>query len=228
MRKIVTAAFVTLDGVIQAPGGPEEDPTNGFRFGGWVPPYWDEEVGEGTSELFSAPFDLLLGRRTYDIFAAHWPFVELDPSASRFDELNAQIAERFNSITKYVATHRPETLEWQNSESLGENVVARLRDLKQEEGPALLTQGSSELVHLLLEHDLIDELHLSIFPLVLGHGKRLFSAASSPAAFTQKSSKVSPSGVLIASYVRSGEVQTGSFAMEEPTEAEIERRRNLA
>src|SRR5688572_7804787 len=116
MRKIVASTFVSLDGVMQAPGGPEEDPTGGFRFGGWGTMHWDAALEAAMNELFAAPFDLLLGRRTYDIFAAHWPFVEMDPAASSFDKLNADIAKSFNRITKYVATHSPDTLGWKNSQ----------------------------------------------------------------------------------------------------------------
>jgi dihydrofolate reductase len=227
MRKIVGAAFVSLDGVMQAPGGPEEDPTRGFEYGGWVAPHWDDVIGAAMAETFSAPFDLLLGRKTYDIFAAHWPFVQMDPKASNFNALNMQIAERFNAITKYVATHRPETLTWQNTRSLGNDVVATLREIKKQEGPILLTQGSSDLLHSLLAHDLIDELRLLIFPVVLGRGKRLFDEGARAAAFKLTKSTVSPSGVVVAAYERAGKVPTGSFAMEQPTQAELERRKNL-
>ncbi len=226
MRKIVTGAFVSLDGVIQAPGGPQEDPTGGFGLGGWVAPLWDDALDRAMSEGFSQPFDLLLGRKTYDIFAAHWPYVETDSKAAS-DELNVQIATMFNKLTKYVATHRPETLTWQNSQALGNDVVAAVRKLKKGDGPQLLTQGSSELLQILLEHDLIDELRLVILPVVLGRGKRLFGAGAIPAAFKLVKSVVSPSGAFIATYERAGKVQTGSFAMEHPTPAELERRKTL-
>lgn len=156
MRKIVVGAFVSLDGVMQAPGGPEEDPTGGFQLGGWTVPYWDDVTGAAMGETFSVPFDLLLGRKTYDIFAAHWPHVQMDPKASDFNALNVEIARRFNATTKYVATHRPESLTWQNSRGLGTDVAGTLRKLKKQDGATLLTQGSSELVHLLLSHDLVD------------------------------------------------------------------------
>ena len=227
MRKIVVGAMVSLDGVMQAPGGPQEDPTGGFEYGGWVAPHWDGTIGAAMDETFSAPFDLLLGRKTYDIFAAYWPFVQLDPKASDFNELNTLIAKRFNAITKYVATHRSETLTWQNSRALGTDVVATLRELKQQDGPMLLTQGSCEFIQTLLAHDLVDELRLLVFPLVLGPGKSLFGKGARPAAFKLTKSTVSPNGVMIASYVRAGNVTTGSFAMEQPTPAEIERRKNL-
>ena len=227
MRNIVVGAFVSLDGVMQAPGGPEEDPTGGFRHGGWTVPFWDDVIGAAMGETLSVPFDLLLGRKTYDIFAAHWPYVQADSKASDFDVLNVEIAKRFNETTKYVATHRPASLAWQNSRGLGTDVVATVRELKKQDGPILLTQGSSELVHLLLTHNLVDELRLLTYPLVLGRGKRLFGSDAAPAAFQLVTSKVSPNGAVIATYTRAGEVKTGSFAMDQPTVTEIERRSNL-
>jgi dihydrofolate reductase len=152
--------------------------------------------------------------------------VKTDPKASDFDTLNAQIAKQFNRVTKYVATHRPESLTWQNSRGLGTDVVATLRELKRQDGP-LLTQGSTELVHTLFANDLVDELRVLTYPLVLGRGKRLFDAGSKPAAFSLVQSKVSPNGVVIATYVRAGDVKTGSFALAEPTPAELEQRRKL-
>ena len=214
MRKIMTGAFVSLDGVMQAPGGPDEDPTGGFGFGGWVAPLWDDVISAAMDESFSAPFDLLLGRRTYDIFAAHWPYVQTDPKASNFDALNADIARKFNTLTKYVATHRPESLGWQNSVALGADIVDAVRKLKQGQGPTLLTQGSSALIQQLLASDLIDELRLLVYPVVLGRGKRLFGEATVPATFKVTKSAVSPSGVVIATYQRAGDVKTGSFAPE--------------
>lgn len=213
MRKIVVGAFVSVDGVMQAPGGPEEDTSGGFRHGGWTVPYFDDVVGSAMGENFEAPFDLLLGRKTYDIFAAHWPHVQSDPKAKDFDALDVQIAERFNTITKFVATHRPESLGWNNSKALGKDVVATLRDLKKQDGPILLTQGSSELVHLLLANDLVDEMRVLTFPVVLGKGKRLFVDGGAPSALEVVKSVVSPSGVVIATYERAGEVKTGSFAL---------------
>jgi dihydrofolate reductase len=134
--------------------GPDEDPTGGFRHGGWTAALWDDVIGTAMGEMFADPFDLLLGRKTYDIFAAHWPYVQMGPAASSFNELNMQVAKRFNAATKYVATHRPGTLTWQNSCPLGKDVVATLRELKRENGPILLTQGSSELIQTLLKHGL--------------------------------------------------------------------------
>jgi dihydrofolate reductase len=216
MSKIIAATFVSLDGVMQAPGGPEEDPAGGFRFGGWTFHYWDDVMGAAMGETFSKPFALLLGRNTYDIFAAHWPHQKNDP-----------IADSFNAVTKYVATHRPDTLSWQNSRALGADVVASLRKLKQEDGPDLLIQGSSELIQTLLANDLIDEISLLIFPLVLGNGKRLFGDGTMPAAFRLTRSQASTTGVIMATYERSGEIKVGSFAPEKLSDAEIERRKNL-
>ncbi|QKC95457.1 dihydrofolate reductase family protein [Mesorhizobium sp. NZP2298] len=214
MRKIIAATFVSLDGVMQAPGGPEEDPVGGFKFGGWTFHYFDEVGGAAMEELFSKPFALLLGRRTYDIFAAYWPY-QKDP-----------IADAFNPATKYVATHRPDTLIWQNTQSLGPDIVATLRRLKQEDGPDLLIQGSGNLIQTLLANGLIDEIRLMIFPLLLGKGKRLFGDDAMPAAFRLAKSQTSSTGVIIATYERSGEIEVGSFVTGEPSDAELERRRN--
>jgi dihydrofolate reductase len=212
MRQIVISAFVSLDGIMQAPGGPEEDQSGGFRYGGWTVPYFDDTLGGAMGEVFATPFDLLLGRKTYDIFAGHWPKVSKDTSG-KFSEPEIQIGKRFDACTKYVATHRPETLAWENSKALVGDVVAKLRELKAQDGPMLLTQGSSTLVQLLLEHDLVDELRLLTFPVMFGKGKRWFGEGSSPSAFTLKKSITSRSGVVIATYERAGEVKTGSFAM---------------
>ncbi|MCZ8548446.1 dihydrofolate reductase family protein [Mesorhizobium qingshengii] len=213
MRKIIAATFVSLDGVMQAPGGPQEDPVGGFKFGGWTFHYFDDVAGAAMDELFSKPFALLLGRRTYDIFAAYWPY-QKDP-----------IADAFNPATKYVATHRPDTLTWQNTQSLGPDIVAALRRLKQEDGPDLLIQGSGNLIQTLLANGLIDEIRLMIFPLLLGKGKRLFGDAAMPAAFKLVKSRTSSTGVIMATYERSGEIEVGSFVTGEPSDAELERRK---
>jgi dihydrofolate reductase len=205
MRKLIVGTFLSLDGVMQAPGGPDEDTSGGFRFGGWIVPHFDEAGGEVLEGWMSQPYDLLLGRRTYDIFAAYWPH---QPQ----DHPDHAIAETFNRITKYVATHRPDGLDWHNSEWLGEDVVARLRELKAGDGPALLVQGSSELVHQLLASGLVDEFHLMVFPVLLGRGKRLFDDGTLPSALKLVQSRVSDSGVVMATYVPDGEVRTGSFA----------------
>jgi dihydrofolate reductase len=227
MRKIVVAAFVSLDGVMQSPGGPEEDPRDGFGLGGWIVPLFDEVTGGAVAGWFAEPYDLLLGRRTYDIFAGHWPFVETDASSSKYNAGDAEISRKFNGVTKYVATHRGESLSWQNSATLGSDPIARLRQLKQEDGPALLTQGSIELVHQLLAHDLVDELRLIIFPVLLGKGRRLFDAGSLPASLQLTKSVTSPTGGIVLDYQRGGIVKTGSFMLANPSPAEVERRRTL-
>ncbi len=227
MRKVVAAVFVSLDGVMQAPGGPEEDPSSGFKFGGWTVPYWDDATGAENVEAFNTGFDLLLGRRTYDIFASYWPHIDVDPTKSTFDAMNADIANKFNSATKYVATHSPGTLSWKNSRWLGTDAVQGVRELKQQAGPKLLIQGSSQLIQQLLSHRLIDELQVRIFPVVLGKGKRMFGDGSLPTAFKLTRSTVSPGGVVMATYEQAGEVTTGSFAPDASTEAELARRRGL-
>ncbi len=160
MRNINATVFVSLDGVMQAPGGPQEDPTGGFRHGGWVAPFSKDMLSGVMDKVFSQPFDLLLGRRTYDIFAAYWPYAT-----------DGTIGPLFNRVTKYVATHHPETLAWQNSRGLGDDVPAALAELKRQEGPDLLIQGSSQLIQQLLRHDLIDRFRLTVMPVVLGNGK---------------------------------------------------------
>jgi dihydrofolate reductase len=171
MRKVITGAFVSLDGVIQAPGGPKEDPTRDFRLGGWVVPYMDEVFGQAINEMFGQPFELLLGRKTYEIFAAHWPYAE-----SGEDDF---IAKRFNSVTKYVATRSTIELTWKGSVAL-RDAAADVARLKREDGPALLTQGSSNLIQTLLATDLIDEISTFTFPIVLGNGKKLFGDGARP------------------------------------------------
>ncbi|NTJ64411.1 dihydrofolate reductase family protein [Agrobacterium rhizogenes] len=217
MRKVIAATFISLDGAMQAPGGPDEDPTGGFEYGGWVFPYSDEETGKALFELFEKPFDLLLGRKTYDIFAAFWPYVEGDDP----------IADRFNSVIKYVATHGDADLKWNKSQSLGKDVVAGIKELKAEEGPDLLIQGSGDLIQTLLRHGLIDEFKLMIFPVVLGGGKKLFAGGAVPAAMKLLRTHSSPTGVIFATYKPDGPVKTGSFVGENPSEEEIERRKRL-
>lgn len=204
MRKLIVAEFITLDGVVQAPGGPEEDPGDGFPFGGWVVPYADEATGQAIQDLHSQPFELLLGRRTYDIWAAYWPHVPKD-SPSRV------IADVFNGIPKHVVTHRPDTLTWENSHALEGDLSEAIEKLKRGDGPSILTWGSADLVHRLMAADLVDELRLQIYPVVLGRGKRLFDDNAKAAAFTLTHGAATSGGVLITCYVRSGEVRTGSF-----------------
>jgi dihydrofolate reductase len=204
MRKLTVAAFISLDGVIQAPGGPEEDTSGEFRLGGWIVPYADEALGQAIQALFSQPFELLLGRRTYDIFAAYWPLRQADSN-------NHVIADLFNSVPKHVATHRSDTLAWQNSHALEGSLADAIRALKHQDGADLLTQGSGDLVRQLLAAGLVDELRLTIFPIVLGRGKRLFDDNAQASAFTLTHSTSTPGGVLITHYVRSGDVRTGTF-----------------
>jgi dihydrofolate reductase len=219
MRKIIVGAFVSLDGVMQSPGGPAEDPTGGFTLGGWTVPWFDDVVGEEMGAMFERPFDLLLGRKTYDIFAAHWPFVGADNP----------IGPLFDRITKYVATRSPSlAIPWQNSEILGPDAVAAARELKAGTGPDLLTQGSSDFLQSLFASDLVDEINLIIFPVLIGSGKRLFGGGAAPSAFTLTGSTASPSGVVVNRYARAGAVATGNFQLDPPTEAELERRRTLS
>ncbi|MBZ9779974.1 dihydrofolate reductase family protein [Pseudomonas sp. REP124] len=203
MRKLIVAAFMSIDGVMQAPGGLEEDRSDGFRFGGWIVPYADEVSGEAVMDLFAEPFELLLGRRTYDIFAGYWP--QIKPEAEN------PIADLFNAVPKHVATHRPDSLDWHNSRVLDPDVVGAVRALKQQNGSQLLTQGSGDLVRQLLAAGLVDELRLMIHPVLLGSGKRLFGDDAQASAFVLEHSITTPGGVLVARYVRSGEVQTGTF-----------------
>jgi dihydrofolate reductase len=207
MRKLIVAAFVSLDGVLQGPGGPQEDTSGGFAHGGWTVPFADPVFGEAIEALFAQPFDLLLGRRTYDIFAAHWPRVPADSG-------DASLATLFNSVTKHVATHRPESLDWQNSQALGEDVVGALRKLKAQNGPDLLTQGSGALVQQLLATDLVDTLQLMTFPVLLGAGKRLFGDDAQAVTFSLETSVVSPTGIVVSRYSRAGAVETGSFGLD--------------
>ena len=203
---------------MQAPGGPKEDPTRGFDLGGWVVPYIDEAFGQAVDDMFGQRFDLLLGRKTYEIFAAHWPYAE--------DGDYDHIAKRFNKVTKYVATRSDMSLTWATSVAVHE-AAADVTRLKGEDGPALVTQGSSDLIQTLLANDLIDEIRTFTFPLVLGHGKKLFGDGAKPAALALIDHKVTNKGVTIARYQRAGAVVTGDFAMDPPTAAEVERRERV-
>ncbi len=216
MRKVVAGAFLSLDGVMQAPGGPEEDPSGGFKFGGWMFPQFDEALGKKMDESFSEPFDLLLGRKTYEIFAAYWPYQD--------DE----IGRAFDRATKYVATRSKLQLTWKNSVALRGDAAEEVAGLKQQDGPTLLIQGSSDLIQSLLARDLIDEFRLVIAPIVLGDGKKLFGRGAIPVGLELVSSQTSTTGVTMSTYVREGRVTTGSFADDEPSAAEIARRQKLA
>ncbi|MBD9477668.1 dihydrofolate reductase family protein [Pseudoxanthomonas sp. PXM02] len=203
MSRLIVAVMVSLDGVIQAPGGPEEDTSGGFAHGGWVWPFAGED--EAMDGLFAQPFSLLLGRRTYDIFAGYWPQVSSDAP-------HGGIADAFNGTTKYVATHHPDTLAWQHSHALGADIVSAVRALKRREGPDLVTQGSSDLLHQLLASDVVDELRLLTYPVLLGRGKRLFDDTTQAASFRLASSRTTSTGVVVNRYLRDGDVRTGSFA----------------
>jgi len=189
---------------MQAPGGPEEDQSNGFKWGGWSVGYWDDFLGNVMGEQMGKPFDMLLGRKTYDIFAAHWPRAgKEDPGASRI-----------NSAKKYVVSTTLRKPEWANSTLIKSNVIEEIRKLKEQEGPELQVHGSGNLIQTLLKNDLVDEFRLRIFPVTLGKGKRLFAGGSIPAGFRLVDNKTSPKGVIVATYMRAGEVKTGSFAIE--------------
>jgi dihydrofolate reductase len=191
MRHVHAAAFVSLDGVMQAPGGPQEDPTGGFELGGWTVNYWDDVIGDVMAGIFGQPF-----------------------------------ADALNNAKKYVATSSREPLQWQNSVAI-HDVSTDVSRLKREDGPTLLTQGSSQLLQTLLKHDLVDRIHLLIYPLVLGKGKRLFGAGAIPTALKLMDSKVSPSGVTIVTYERAGMVEPGSFALDHPSADELARRERM-
>jgi len=198
MRKIIVLSFITLDGVLQAPGGPSEDTSGGFKYGGWTVPYFDEYLGNIMAEQMSGPFDLLLGRKTFEIFASYWP--------QHVDE-----GPEINRATKYVVSLTRTSDDWEKSVFISGNAVDEIRKLKEQDGPDLQVHGSGELIQMLLQYDLVDEFWLKIFPVILGVGKRLFDKGAAPAAFTLVDSKTSPSGVLVATLKRAGEVKTGSF-----------------
>ncbi|WP_085812928.1 dihydrofolate reductase family protein [Geoanaerobacter pelophilus] len=198
MRKVIVVSFLTLDGVMQAPGGTQEDTDGSFKYGGWVVPYFDERGGAIMHEQMTKPLDLLLGRKTYEIFASYWPEHENDWPG-------------INSTTKYViSASRTESL-WDNTVFIKDNVVEEISRLKQQDAPDLQVYGSSRLIQTLFKHDLVDEMWLKYFPITLGVGKRLFAEGTMPAAFKLTYSEATPSGVIFASYERSGEVKTGSF-----------------
>ena len=204
MRSIVVSTFVTLDGVMQAPGGPEEDPAGGFTHGGWSVGYWDDVIGQAMGESMGKPFDLLLGRKTYDIFAAYWPNAPAEEGA-----------DALNNATKYVVSTTLDTAEWQNSQLIcpGEHdVPEQIRRLKEQDGPEIQVHGSGQLIQTLIKHDLVDRYFLRIFPVLLGTGKRLFGDGTIPAGLRLVDSKTSTTGVIIATYERAGEIRYGSFA----------------
>jgi dihydrofolate reductase len=220
MRKLIVLSFISLDGVMQGPGAPEEDPTGGFKYEGWVAGYFDDFLGKVMDKQVSKPFDLLLGRKTYEIFAAHWPYV----SSSK-----DPFAARFNKAKKYVVSKTLTKLDWSNSELVkGDDILKEIKRIKEQDGPEIQIYGSGNLLQTLLKHDLVDELWLKIFSVTLGRGKRLFAEGTIPAEFKLLEGAISPSGVIIASYERAGEVKTGSFGgPETPSAAELARRKRL-
>jgi len=214
MRILAVNSFVSLDGVMQSPGGPDEDPTGGFTHGGWGVNYFDDEMMTRVAE--SAPYELLLGRGTYEIFAAHWPYDE------------GPIADQLNSTRKHVASTTLESVEWNNSTLIQGDVAEYVADLKSQDGPEIQVHGSPGLIQTLLEHDLVDEYRLWIFPVAVGAGKRFFGDGTIPVALKLVDSRVTKTGVTVNTYERAGEIDTGSFEFDEPTEAELQRRKRLA
>jgi dihydrofolate reductase len=217
MRRLSVNTFVSLDGVMQAPGGPQEDPTGDFTLGGWNVPFWDDVMGQVMGAAFGTPDDLLLGRRTYEIFAAHWPHVTDDP-----------VADALNRMTKYVASRTLDQVTWQGSVLLRGDAGDAVAALKREDGPNLQVQGSAGLLQTLLARDLVDELSIWTFPVLLGSGKRLFGDGTRPAGLRLLSSQTSTTGVVISTYERAGDVPRGSFQLAEPSAAELRRRASLA
>jgi dihydrofolate reductase len=217
MRKIIAITQVMLDGVMQSPGGPEEDPSNGFTHGGWAMHFLDDALIQAVHETIAGEFDMLLGRRTYEIFAAYWPNQGDNP-----------IAKAFNKATKYVVTRSLDQLDWENSLHIGGDVVDEVRRLKASDGPALHIWGSSELLQALIAAELIDEYRMWVFPVVLGEGKRLFANSVPPRGLALVETRSTPKGVLINRYCPAGPVKPGSFALETPSESELVRRKKLA
>jgi dihydrofolate reductase len=203
MRKLIVQTFVTLDGVMQAPGGPGEDDDGGFAYGGWSVNYWDEQMGQVMGEATGRPFAMVLGRRTYDIMAAYWPTAP--------EETGAKV---FNDATKYVATHRPLTPEWSNSVQIEGDAADGLAALKAEDGPELQVHGSANLIQTLLAHNLVDQFRLWVFPVVIGSGKRLFADGTMPSGLRLVDHKVSTTGVVMGTWEPAGEIAIGTFAAE--------------
>jgi dihydrofolate reductase len=203
MRKLIVQTFLTLDGVMQAPGGPGEDDDGGFAYGGWSVNYWDDQMGQVMGEATSRPFAMVLGRRTYDIMAAYWPTAP--------EETGAEV---FNDATKYVATHRPLTPEWSNSVQIEGDAADGLAALKAEDGPELQVHGSANLIQTLLAHNLVDQFRLWVFPVVIGSGKRLFADGTMPSGLRLVDHKVSTTGVVMGTWEPAGEIVTGTFGAE--------------
>ena len=203
MRELIVTTFLTLDGVMQAPGGPEEDEAGGFAQGGWSVNYWDDAVGQFMDETMGVPFDLVLGRKTYDIFAAFWPHAPEEAGG-----------KPLNDATKYVASRGRPELEWSRSVLIGGDVAEGIAALKQEDGPQLQVHGSGDLIQTLLRHGLVDRFRLLIFPVVVGSGKRLFSEGTVPSGLRLIGGSISSTGVIMGTYEPAGEIATGSFALD--------------
>lgn len=219
MRRIIVGAQVSLDGIMQAPGGSTEDPTKGFKLGGWAMPYFAREFGEEIDHLFGEGFDLLLGRKTYEIFAAYWPYYEEDAP-------HGGIAKLFKEIKKYVVSRSGEVdMSWAGSVLLRD--IAGVKRLKQEDGPSLVTQGSTELVHALLAHDLVDAISIFTLPVVLGGGKKLFADSSAPHSFKLTRSRVAANGLIVGHYEREGEIEVNDTSLDAPSEREVARRERM-
>ena len=218
MRQLTVSSFVTLDGVIQAPGGPDEDPTGGFDHGGWSVTFWDDVIESHLGASIGTENDFLLGRGTYEIFAAHWPHADPDDP----------FAAKLNNAMKYVVSTTLTEPSWQNTEVISTDVPDAIAALKATDGPDIEVLGSAGLIQTLLAHDLVDQFAMIIYPVVVGSGKRLFGDGTVAGALELSASKVSPSGVIIATYRRAGDLPTGSFAFEEPTLDEVARRERLA
>jgi dihydrofolate reductase len=219
MRKIIVGAFVSMDGVMQAPGGPSEDPTKGFKFGGWVVPFFDQEFGEEVDRLFKDKPDLLLGRKTYEIFAAYWPYHGEQGQ-------DGGIAKLFDQIKKVVVSRSGDVdTSWAGSVLLRD--IADVERLRQEDGPNLVTQGSTELVQALLANDLVDRMTVFTVPVVLGGGKKLFADGSAPHTYKLTGSRVSSTGIMIAHYERDGEIKIGDTALEKSSNAEAARQERM-
>jgi dihydrofolate reductase len=219
IRKIIVGAQVSMDGVMQAPGGPTEDPTKGFEFGGWAMAYFDPAFGEEIDRLFKEKFDLLLGRKTYEIFAAYWPYYEEDAP-------HGSIAKLFKDVRKYVVSRSGEVeTGWAGSVLLRD--IADVRRLKQEDGPNLVTQGSTELVHALLANDLVDAMSIFTVPVVLGGGKKLFADGSAPHSFKLTRSRVASNGLIVGHYEREGNIRIGGAELDSPSEREIARQARM-
>ncbi|HSQ48714.1 MAG TPA: dihydrofolate reductase family protein [Candidatus Deferrimicrobiaceae bacterium] len=199
MRRLVALTFLTLDGVMQSPGGPNEDTSGGFKYGGWTVGYWDDYLGKVMDEQMAEPFNLLLGRKTYEIFAAYWP------------NSKEPIAKILNNAKKYVVSTTLSALNWNNSVLVKGDITEEIRKLKQQDGPELQVHGSSNLIQTLFKNDLVDEFWLKTFPVTIGTGKRLFGEGTIPASFKLVKSEVSTTGVIAATYVRDGKIKTGSF-----------------